>query len=362
MRIAVILPRGMTFSPNGASAIDLCVHDFVNHSRHRATTTVIGEGVEAPFPELDFQPVSRDAGRGHKQMADLLAAHAQALSPDLVVVHQHLPIATRIAKRLKALPVILHKHNLPKSGSMLSRWQHERQYDRFAATVWVSTDALQAFRQLYPHLAQWASAVHNGLDFAAWSPCETREKEILVVGRASPEKGILEAAKAFAALLPTRKNWRARFILSRLDRNEAYLCEVSATLAPLGIQASVETDQPHTTVKQGFERAAIAVVPSLFREPFGRTALEAMAGGAALVSSTNGGLAEILTAGGRSLPQVSPQTIAQAVGALIDDEAERKALALNGRENAARQFDIRAVSSRLDDVYETAVCRAPQIL
>ncbi len=41
------------------------------------------------------------------------------------------------------------------------------------------------------------------------------------------------------------------------------------------------------------ERAAIAMIPSKWREPFGRTCLEAHAGGAAVISSGSGGLREI---------------------------------------------------------------------
>jgi glycosyltransferase involved in cell wall biosynthesis len=42
--------------------------------------------------------------------------------------------------------------------------------------------------------------------------------EILCVGRACPDKGILEAAEAIAMLLPDYPGWRARFVLACLDK------------------------------------------------------------------------------------------------------------------------------------------------
>ena len=354
MRIAVILPRGMTFSAEGASAIDLCVRDFVRHSRFSATTAVIGEAVSRPFADIDFRAIPSNANRKHSESAALFAEAARAYKPDLVVVHQHLPIATSIAQHFSPLPILLHKHNLPHAGNALTRWRHTKQYARFCRTIWVSDDARHVYELAFPQLAERAVTIYNGLDFSVWKPARTRTKEILIVGRASPEKGILEAVQACVAILPYRPNWSLRLILSRLDHDDSYLQSVTSTLSPIRQQATLETDQPHDVVKQAYENAAIAVVPSLFREPFGRTALEAMAGGSALISSIKGGLAEILAKGsGYPLSDVTVENIGKAVSTLIDDPVTRETIAHEGRSNAREHFDIENVAKKLDDTYET---------
>ena len=60
-------------------------------------------------------------------------------------------------------------------------------------------------------------------------------------------------------------------------------------------QAGVATPGylPHADTLARLGRAAIAVAPSRWQEPFGMTALEAMASGAALVCSRRGGLPEV---------------------------------------------------------------------
>ena len=119
-RILIILPRGRRFGPDGATAIDLCVRDFVNFSRFRETTTILGEPIERPFPNLDFRAVPRPEGDAQMLYAQRMADAAKALKPDLVIVHQHMPSAVRIAKTLRGTPVLIHRHNGQSAGKTRS--------------------------------------------------------------------------------------------------------------------------------------------------------------------------------------------------------------------------------------------------
>ena len=117
---------------------------------------------------------------------------------------------------------------------------------------------------------------------------------------------------------------------SNLAVHPDYTASVRAALAPLGEQAIIEEQRPFAEVKAAYERAAIAVVPSKWEEPFGRTALEAHAGGAALISSGTGGLAEVSGNAALILPEVSADAIGTALDRLVGDEALRVRLAEAG--------------------------------
>ena len=52
MNVAIILPRNMNFSPEGATAIDLCVHDFVRFSRYREMIALGEQAAQAMLPTL----------------------------------------------------------------------------------------------------------------------------------------------------------------------------------------------------------------------------------------------------------------------------------------------------------------------
>lgn len=355
MKIAVILPRGTHFGPDKATAIDLCAYDFVRFSRYRDETVVIGEAVDTPFDGVRFIGLPR-AGKSQTAFTDALAAAAAAERPDVIVVHQHIPSARRIAARFRDRPVLLHRHNNPKAPKgFLGRWLEARKYAPFARIILISAFCRDRLVEFFPALAAKSHVVHNGLDLAEWPATDAKRREILFVGRAVPEKGVLEAARAAVSALGKAPDWRVRFILSGLDGNAGYAAEVAEALRPLGERAEMQRDLPHAAVREAFRAAAIALVPSRFEEPFGRTAIEAMAGNAALISSLRGGLREIAEGVSLAIDPDDPASIADAIIRLIEDEALRRRLADAGRKKVESAFAIESSAAQLDDIY-ASVC------
>ncbi|WP_417674870.1 glycosyltransferase family 4 protein [Roseibium sp.] len=358
VNIAIVLPRGMHFGSDRATAIDLCVRDFVAHSRHRSSTTVIGEALANPFPNISFQGVSREPGDNQQRFVRKLAERVKGLQPDLVVVHQHLPSALTIRKAFPDLPVLLHKHNTPKIGGGFIRKRLDRwRYNAFDHLVFVSDFSREKFLGSLPGLTPKSSTVHNGLDLASWTPAEKRVDTVLFAGRAVPDKGVLEAAQAVAAVLPEQEDWRTRFILSTLATDETYIDRIKSALAPLGDRAEVCFDQPHSAVQEAFETAAITLVPSQFEEPFGRTAIEAMAGGSALITSGKGGLRETTTDVALWVDPSDGPGFAGALSRLVKDETLRGKLARAGARRVHECFSIQVLSARLDSLYEDVLSR-----
>ena len=353
VNIAIVLPRGMHFGPDRATAIDLCVRDFVAHSRYRSSTTVIGEALANPFPNISFQGVSREPGDNQQRFVRKLADRAKDLQPDLVVVHQHLPSALAIRKAFPDLPVLLHKHNTPKIGSgFVRKFLDRRRYNAFDHLIFVSDFSREKFLGSLPSMAPKSSTVHNGLDLTSWTPAEKRDNTVLFAGRAVPDKGALEAAQAVAAVLAEQEDWRTRFIVSTLAADETYIDRIKTALAPLGDRAEICFDQPHSTVQEAFETAAITLVPSLFEEPFGRTAIEAMAGGSALITSGRGGLRETTTDVAVRIDPSNKSDFAGALSQLMKDDTLRGRLAQAGARRVQECFSIQALSARLDSLYE----------
>jgi glycosyltransferase involved in cell wall biosynthesis len=109
---------------------------------------------------------------------------------------------------------------------------------------------------------------------------------------------------------------------------------------------AMEGWQPHAEVLAAMARAAIVVVPSRWPEPFGLTALEAMASGAALLCAPRGGLPEVTGDAAVPIDPDDPPAIATAITALADNAARRTALGEAGRRRAAR-FDVTAAAATL---------------
>jgi len=193
------------------------------------------------------------------------------------------------------------------------------------------------------------------LDISTWHPQVTRRREILFVGRLAPEKGVLEAAQATIAAIISRRDWAARFILADPDVHPAYAKAVYDTLAVIPDRIEVQQSVPHHVVQAAFEAAAIALVPSKNAEPFGRTAIEAFAGGSALITSGRGGLQEIVGDGIKTAlvaPVIKGEDLTELILTLIDDDELRATIAANGLARAKAYFDLREQSAHLDNVFD----------
>ena len=361
MRIVNILPRNMHFGPSNATSIDLCVHDLVSGSRFRASTRVLCHPNETLFSGLDVKtlPNSDSASRRHRWK--YLLRCVRDYRPDLVVVQQHVPTGVAIARSAN-VPVILHSHNMAKRSrgrgliASVRRRFRVRSYQALAGFIFVSRAAQASFEREWPDVTVPRMVVPNGMKFEDWCPQPVRKREILCVGRASPEKGIKEAALAAVEVLRRHPDWRARFILSEAHVHPGYFMEVRNILATAPEHVTLQESEPWAVVKKHVEEAAIAIVPSRWEEPFGRTALEAHAGGCAVVSSGTGGLREISGEHAVYLPNnFSAHDISQALDHLIADERRRNFLATAGREFCTENYAISTVSGRADQCYESVV-------
>ncbi len=350
-----VMPRNMYFGASRATSIDLCVRDLVSASRLQSATRIFAEQVDDVFPGFNVDRLPRGKAAATFTRANSVARAALCDRPDLIVVQQHLPTAAAIARRLPRVKIVLHTHSFQKGynagggvNEVIHRTLRRRRYQQLAGIIHVSKACAQAFADAWPEIDLPSVVVNNGLEFSAWRPAQDRSKEIVYVGRCAPEKGVLEAARAAAMVLPQFRDWQLRFILSNVEVHPDYFRSVRTALSSLGGRAAIEVQRPFSEIKTAFERAAIALVPSKWIEPFGRTALEAHAGAAAVISSGTGGLMEISGDTALMLPAVTPGAIAAAIKKVIRDDRLRCELARAGRERTQARFDIHLQAARLD--------------
>lgn len=346
-----VLPRGMRYSRTSATSIDLFVSELVEHSQQ--ANAVIAERTIDPLPApLLIQMPSYGFAKTLRR-ARFIAGKVAQLAPDVVIVQQHIPSAVQINTKIKQ-PVVLQRHNFvekPEEASLYGSYNYRIKVDRLnklAGITFVSDTVLRHFERNWPDVHVPRTVICNGFASDRWHSQLIRDNTILVVGRVAPEKGILEAADAVLVALSKAPGWRARFILSEENVHPAYFERVQRAIALLGDRASVQLNVPFESVKVEFERAAVALVPSKWAEPFGRTCLEAHAGGAAVISSGTGGLKSISGHFALYVDPDDPRSIANALDSLIADSALRARLARNGNERVRRLFGLEAIAAKLD--------------
>lgn len=104
---------------------------------------------------------------------------------------------------------------------------------------------------------------------------------------------------------------------------------------------------------RAWQRASVAVVPSLWAEPFGLVAVEAMAAGTPVVAARSGALPEIVTHGldGLLVPPGDSLALAETVASLVDHPEVLLSMG-NAARDAARRFAPEVVIPRIEAVYE----------
>lgn len=106
-----------------------------------------------------------------------------------------------------------------------------------------------------------------------------------------------------------------------------------------------------------YARSVLAIVPSEY-EGFGFPAGEAMACGIPVVSTDGGALPEVVGDAGRIVPARNPAALAQAVGELLRDPAERERLARRGRQRILDNFCWNRTAAALGELYGQVIAEA----
>jgi glycosyltransferase involved in cell wall biosynthesis len=161
-----------------------------------------------------------------------------------------------------------------------------------------------------------------------------REPFILYVGGLAPIKGVDVLLRAYRRLHEPPP-------LALIGYTTG---EKVPGLEDVDSRVTIHTDWPHAAVLEAWQRSLFGVVPSVWAEPFGIVAIEAMAAGRALVASRTGGLLDIVDDGETGLfsEPGDPADLARALQRLIDEPELRDRMGRSalGRVERFRQGSV----------------------
>ncbi|AQR63547.1 hypothetical protein BZG35_13870 [Brevundimonas sp. LM2] len=328
--------------------MEAVVRAMTQASADRDTTLIVCDAGADDHGPFDVRTVQPSRLRWLRTWRVIRALRDWA--PDYVEVHQHAHSAPAIARAMADIPTVLYRHNAtPAPKTARQRARYDARYRPLAGLVFVSDVVRDQFAIDYPALAERAHAVLNPIDVAPWSADPAVRAPLIVFsGRALPEKGLDLLCQALPAVLERRPDWRVRLLLNDWHMHGAWAAPHLVPLQQFGARVEVLTNQPMSVVRQSLQAAAIAVVPSVWQEPFGLSAVEAHAAGAAVISSGRGGLR--LASGPHALyvDPLTPEALGEAMDALIADPARRLALAREGQAYVAREHTPARRAAELD--------------
>ena len=179
------------------------------------------------------------------------------------------------------------------------------------------------------------------------------EDIVCYVGRLVREKGVDTLLDALPAILDRRP--ATRLVVCGTGPHEDSLRERAGRMG-LGdlVHFTGYLDDHHRNLLYGW--ASVAVVPSHY-EPFGLTALEAMAAGLPVVVSDTGGLGETVVHGetGLKARPANPGVLASAILRLLGDRVLARRLAARARSEVFDRYSWPKVAAETEEVYDEVV-------
>jgi glycosyltransferase involved in cell wall biosynthesis len=223
---------------------------------------------------------------------------------------------------------------------------------RRATTVLLSTAA--AASKLGPRGRARVHELPPGIDAGAWGPGVDRRpgQDVLFLANLEVRKGIHVLLDAFAALAPQRPGARL-LVAGEGPEGDAVRRRVRETpeLSRVELLGRVE----RSAVVSAMQACDVYCLPS-YGEPYGMTALEAMACARPVVATAAGGLQHLVPdEGGRKVPPGDPAALAGALGELLADPGLRRSMGERNRAAVEQRFAWSAVVDRLEQIYREAI-------
>ncbi|MFC4951191.1 glycosyltransferase family 4 protein [Pseudonocardia sp. GCM10023141] len=329
--------------------------------------------------EFERDMVAWTLAMGHALLRAALTGLLPGWRPDVIHAHDWLVAHPSIALAdMLDVPLVATLHATEAGryagwlSSPLSRQVHSVEWwlaNRADALITCSAAMRDEVAELFELDAAPITVLHNGITPRQWrvAPADVAAARarfapagvplLLYFGRLEYEKGVHDL---IAALPRIRAAHPGTVLLVAGTGTAADMLVTTARTHRVRRSVRFLGHLPDEDLTAALAAADAVVLPSRY-EPFGIVALEAAAAGAPLVSSTAGGLGEVVLDGatGVSFPPGDVEALAVAVTSVLADPraAARRAEAARGRLGAA--FDWSAIAAGTAQVYARAAVRGP---
>jgi glycosyltransferase involved in cell wall biosynthesis len=223
---------------------------------------------------------------------------------------------------------------------------------RRAATVLLSTQAARSKLEAWARPRVRVREVSPGIDERAWLPQPDRipAQDVLFLANLEVRKGVHVLLDAFERVAPRLA--RARLLVAGTGPELDSVRRRVAGLGPGRVEllGQVERERVPALMRE----CDVYCLPS-YGEPFGMTALEAMACARPVVATAAGGLAHLVPEGaGRLVAPGDAAALAAALEEVLADPARARGMGELGRAEVERRYSWSRVGDRLVEVYAEA--------
>ncbi len=175
-----------------------------------------------------------------------------------------------------------------------------------------------------------------------------RDIDLLYVGRLQWHKGLDILLQA----LPHIHSKKRLYIYIIGGGNYKYYAQKIMQLQ-LQHQIKLVNEIPYNKIKHYYNRTKILVVPSIWPEPCGRTIIEGMACGCAVIATQTGGTPESFRhkQHGLLVPPANQESLQQAIQFFLDNPASAKTMGNSARHYAKKTYTLSPVIKKYMHFY-----------
>jgi len=335
-------------------------------SKHSARTKAEDVG------DLMISMLRGEEGNQARELDELIAWLKEHSKPDVVCLSNALLVG--LARKLKrelncAVTCILggedaYLDSLPVSVRE-SAWktlsERCRDVDLFLPPTRYFGDLMSRRLSLRPDQVR---VVPNGINLAGYEAASPQSPPVLgYFARMCKDKGLDTLVDAYIELRrrDIGKNLRLHVGGGCGPTDEPYVEQQRTKLRAAGVLESVQffPNVDHAGKLAFFGGLTIFSTPALYGEAFGLYVIEALAAGVPVVQPRHAAFPELVesTGGGVLCEPGSAQSLADAIGSLLQDPERARNLGRTGREAVLRDFGIESVAAKTVQAFEQVVRR-----
>ena len=354
MKINILLPYKEKFDEKKASSVSITVKNNLMHTKFLRDIKIYGQNVKNPLFKDNFIGIkyylfsfkSKNIYLLHQMLKMVLKDN---IGEQLIEIHNRPYLIDQVFK-VSHIPVSLFFHNDPQTmkGSITVK-DRENILQKCTAIFCVSEYIKNRFIDGISYNQKKVHVLYNGINRKV-KKFPKKKKEVLFVGRLVPEKGVdlyVEVVKSIAKYHP---DWDFGLIGSlRLGddkKTNSYGNKLIKKFNSVGSQAKYYGFKDYSFVEEKMKTTAILVIPSIWQEPFGLVAAEAMSNGICIIASKVGGIPEIIKDNGVLIENINSKKLEQNLIKLIKDDKLRNHYQKKSWKNF--KFSAEASSKKLD--------------
>lgn len=246
---------------------------------------------------------------------------------DMILIENRPGFALKLRNATKA-KLVYHLHN-EKLSKQISNYQEI--YDAATSIITVS-DYIKGVVRTININDNKTIAIHNGIDLNAFSidikpasrssiGCSEKDFILVFSGRVNQDKGVIELIEAMNSL-SRYQNIKLLIIGSSFFGNEVnednFIKQLRTKAEPLKNRVIFTGFIPYAQMPNYLKMADVAVIPSVWDDPFPTTVLEAQAMGLPIITTRRGGIPEEVTEENAILLTTDEHFVGNLASAILD--------------------------------------------